>query len=88
MIEPAEPVRSSSVLTNGFRGVTIDSLATRPRASMPACAPSNVKLLLRKRFSTGRIVPSTYVPAQTRIVSPELEAFMAAWIDVKVAVGH
>ena len=71
MIEPAEPVWSSRVPFVGIRGLKIDLLATRPHASTPFWAPSNVRLLLRVTFSV-------YVPSQTMIVSPDTAAATAA----------
>src|SRR3989441_11774510 len=80
MIDPAEPVRSSSVSVVTTSGVTTDSSGvTRPRASTPACAPSNVRFLASTTFSM-------YVPGQTLIVSPELAAPTAALIMLNVGV--
>src|ERR1041385_6728412 len=82
MIDPAEPLRSSSVLVVGTSGVTIASLATRPRASTPHCAPRSVTLLARTTFSM-------YVPGQTVMMAPVMgAAFTAAWIDVYGAIGQ
>ena len=51
MIESADPVLSSTIITAGASGLTIDSLATRPLASTPACAPSRLTVLGIKMFS-------------------------------------
>src|SRR5438093_1606696 len=50
IVTPSDPW-GSSVLTSGLRGVTIDSLATRPQAPKPACAPLRVRVLLITTFS-------------------------------------
>jgi len=46
MIAPADPVWSSSVLTAGFAGVMIDSVADRPHALTPLGAPLSVTPLV------------------------------------------